>query len=151
MLKLLRLIVVLAGAALALLVTTPVATAAQVTRFVAPLSAECDAAVASGATGVAFVTVNEATGRITYRVVAFNLPGTLSAAHIHGPINLTTGNGPVAVPLELTGVNSGVVASGTATDPALAAAIVANPANFYFNLHTTTCPSGALRGTLTPV
>jgi hypothetical protein len=50
--------------------------------------------------------------------------------------------------LELTGLNSGFVATKSTTDPALAAAILADPANFYFNLHTRTCPGGALRGSL---
>ena len=81
-------------------------------------------------------------------MVAFNLPGTITAAHIHGPINPLTGNGPVAVGLELTGANSGVVASGTATDAADAKLIADNPENFYFNVHTSECSGGALRGSL---
>jgi CHRD domain len=150
MLKLLRLFMVIAAAAALALLVTPAANAQQPTTFVVPLSAECPEAEASGATGVAFVSINEASGRITYRVVAFNLPGTLTAAHIHGPIDPMTGNGGIAAHLERTGLNSGVVASGTATDPALAAAIIANPENFYFNLHTnaTDCGTGALRGSI---
>jgi CHRD domain len=147
MLKLLKLFVALAAAALVLLLT-PVANAQAPTRSVVPLSAECTDAVESGATGYAYLSINEENGRITYSVAAFNLPGTLTAAHIHGPINPATGNGPVAAHLELTGLNSGFVATKSTTDPALAAAILANPANFYFNLHTTTCPGGALRGSL---
>ena len=145
--KLLRLFLVLAGAAALALLVTPAANA-QPLATVVPLSAECQQASDSGATGVAFVSVNEASGRITYSVVAFNLPGMLTAAHIHGPIDPRTGNGPVALHLERNGSDSGVVASGTTTDPALAAAIVANPESFYFNLHTGTCPGGALRGSL---
>jgi CHRD domain len=61
---------------------------------VVPLSAECQEAEDSGATGFAFVSINEASGRITYHVVAFNLPGTITAAHIHGPINPATGKVP---------------------------------------------------------
>ena len=148
MLKLLRLFAVLAAAAALALLVTPTANAQQPTTSVVPLSAECPAAEASGATGFAFVSVNEASGRITYHVVAFNLPGTITAAHIHGPINPLTGNGPVAVGLELTGANSGVVASGTATDPADAKLIADNPENFYFNVHTSECSGGALRGSL---
>jgi hypothetical protein len=148
MLKLLRLFVVLAGAAALALLVTPVANAEQPTRYVVQLSPECAAAVESGATGYAYLSINEANDRITYSVAAFNLPGTLTAAHIHGPINPATGNGPVAAPLELTGLNSGFVATKSTTDPALAAAILADPANFYINVHTTTCPGGALRGSL---
>jgi CHRD domain len=151
MLKLLRLFVVLAAAALALLVTPVAANAQQPTTFVAELSAECDAAVQSGATGFAFVSINEASGRITYRVVAFNLPGTIAdspGVHIHGPVLVPGGNAGIALGLELTGLNSGFVASGTTVDPDLAADILASPEAFYVNVHTTTCPSGAIRGTL---
>jgi hypothetical protein len=148
MLKLLRLFVLLAAAAALALMVTPAANAEQPTRFVVPLSAECPAAVESGATGYAYLSINEANGRITYSVAAFNLPGTLTAGHIHGPIDPATGNGDVAAHLERTGLNSGFVATKSTTEPALAAAIVADPANFYFNLHTDSCPRGALRGTI---
>jgi CHRD domain len=145
MLKLLRLFAVLAAAAALALLVTPAANAQQSTTSVVPLSAECQEAEDSGATGFAFVSINEASGRITYHVVAFNLPGTITAAH-PWTNQSRNGKGPVAVGLELTGANSGVVASGTATDPARADAIVADPASFYFNVHATTCSRGALRG-----
>jgi len=145
MLKLLRLFVVLAAAALTLLVA-PAANAAQPTKFVVPLSAECPAAVESGATGYAYLSVNEANGQIKYSVAAFDLPGDLTAAHIHR-LDPAVGN-PAVVHLDPTGLDSGFVFTGSATDPDLAAAIIANPANYYFNLHTTTCPGGALRGTI---
>jgi hypothetical protein len=148
MLKLLRLFVALAAFAAVALLVTPAANAEQPTRSVVPLSAECPAAVESGGTGHAYLSINDANGRITYSVAAFDLPGTLTFAHIHGPINPATGNGPVAALLELTDLNSGFVATKSTTDPALAAAILADPANFYFNLHTTTCPGGALRESL---
>jgi hypothetical protein len=38
--------------------------------------------------------------------------------------------------------------TGIAVTPADATAILANPQNFYFNVHTTLNPSGALRGQL---
>jgi hypothetical protein len=148
MLKLLRLFVVLAGTAALALLVAPAANAEQPTRFAVPLSAECPEAVLSGATGTAYVSINQETGRIRYSVVAFNLPDTITAAHIHGPINPDTGNGGIFIGLDLTGVDSGGVASGTVTDPARAADIVADPSSFYFNVHTTTCPGGALRGSL---
>jgi CHRD domain len=153
MLKLLKLFVVLAAAVLALLVT-PVANAQERTTFVAELSAEneipgCPAGEESGASGVAVIQIDEATGEITYRVVAFNLPGTIAGspgAHIH--IGAAGEMGPVVQPLDLTGLETGLVATGTATNPALAEAILADPANYYVNVHTTTCPSGAVRGQL---
>jgi hypothetical protein len=47
-----------------------------------------------------------------------------------------------------TGLNTGLVAAGTTTDPTVAAAILANPANYYVNVHTTQCPTGTIRGQL---
>ena len=124
------------------------------TTFVAHLSAEnevpgCPAGEESGAHGVAVVQIDEATGEIRYRVVAANLPGTIAGspgAHIHvgGPEDA----GPVVQGLQLTGRNQGLVAAGEATNPALAAAILADPNNYYVNVHTTACRPGAVRGQL---
>jgi hypothetical protein len=151
----LKLSVALAASVLAFALS-PVANAQEVapTTFVAFLSAEnevprCPAGVESGASGVAIIQIDEATGVITYRVVATNLPGTIAGgpgAHIH--VGAAGAAGPVVLPLELTGLETGLVAAGTATDPALAAAILANPANYYVNVHTTECPGGAIRGQL---
>jgi CHRD domain len=124
------------------------------TTFVAQLSAEnevpgCPAGVESGAQGVAVVRVDAETGEITYRVVASNLPGTIAGspgAHIH--VGGAGEAGPVVEPLNLTGLESGLVAAGTATNPTLAAAILDDPANYYVNVHTTVCPGGAIRGQL---
>jgi hypothetical protein len=148
MLKLLRLFVVLAAAAALALLVTPAANAEAPTRFVVSLSPECPEAVASGATGFAYLSINEANGRITYSVAAFDLPGTLTAAHIHGPINPATGLAGIVVPFELTGLNTGLVAAGTTTNPTLAAQILANPENYYANVHTTACGPGTIRGSL---
>jgi hypothetical protein len=130
------------------------AQARAVTTFVAVLSAEnevpgCPAGVESGARGVAIVQIDEDTGEIRYRVVATNLPGTIAGsagAHIHVGTAGTAGG--VVEPLQLTGRERGLVAKGTATNPTLAAAILANPANYYVNVHTTECTDGAIRGQL---
>jgi hypothetical protein len=124
------------------------------TTLVALLSAEnevpgCPAGEQSGAQGVAIVQIDEETGEITYRVIAFNLPGTIAGgpgAHIH--VGEAGEAGPVVLPLELTGLETGLVAAGTETDPTLAEAILADPANYYINVHTTVCPEGAIRGQL---
>jgi hypothetical protein len=124
------------------------------TTFVAVLSAEnevpgCPAGEESGASGVAIVRIDEETGEIRYRVVARKLPGTIAGspgAHIH--VGAAGEMGPIVQPLELTGREKGLVAAGSATDPALAEAILADPANYYVNVHTTVCPAGAIRGQL---
>jgi hypothetical protein len=123
---------------------SPAAHSNEKTTFEVPLTAECPDAAESGASGVAVVKVNAETGEIKYRVEALNLPGDLTAAHIHGP------DGGIAQGLQLTtGDETGLVAKGTATNLALAAAILANPASFYINVHTTKCGiPGAIRGSL---
>jgi hypothetical protein len=123
-------------------------------RLRAVLSAEnevpgCEAGVESGARGKAIVRIKAEAGEITYRVVAKRLPGTIAGgpgAHIH--FGVAGAMGPVVAPLELTGRERGLVAKGTVTDAALAAAILANPASYYINVHTTVCPEGAIRGQL---
>ncbi len=124
------------------------------TTLVVALSAEnevpgCPAGVESGAQGVAIVQIIAETGEIRFRVVAVNLPGTIAdapGAHIH--VGAAGEMGPVVEPLELTGLETGLVAAGTVTNPDLAAAILANPESYYINVHTTVCPGGAIRGQL---
>ena len=140
--------------------SVPVANAQEPTlnTFVVQLSAEnevpgCPAGVESGAGGVAIVQINADTGQITYRVVAFNLPAPIAGspgAHIHvqDPNSPTGLTGPIVLHFERTGLNTGLIAAGTTTDPALAAAILANPENYYVNVHTTACPPGTIRGQL---
>jgi len=138
----------------------PVANAEERTlnTFVVQLSAEnetpaCPKGVESGAGGVAVVQIDETTGEITYRVVAFNLPAPIQGspgAHIHfqDPNSETGLTGPIKVHFERTGLNTGLIAAGTTTDQGLAAAILANPENYYVNVHTTECLTGTIRGQL---
>ncbi len=146
----------LAGASAAPLANAEEST---LTTFVVQLAPEnevpvCQAGVDSGAGGVAVVQIEETTGEITYRVVAFNLPATIAGpstgAHIHvqDPNSPTGLTGPIVVHFERTGLNTGLVAAGSTTDPVTAAAILANPENYYVNVHTTACPTGTIRGQL---
>ena len=89
------------------------------------------------------------TGEISYRIVATNLPTTIAGspgAHIH--LGTAEQRGPIVQEFRLTGLNAGLVATGTASNPGLAAAILANPENYYVNVHTTACPAGTVRGQL---
>ena len=135
----------------------PVANAAEPTlrTFVVQLSPEnepagCEAGVESGAGGVAVVQINADTNQITYRVVAFNLPAPISGpttgAHIHVQ-NPDSATGGIVVDFERTGLTTGLIAAGTTIDSD-AAAILANPENYYVNVHTTACPMGTIRGQL---
>ena len=75
-------------------------------------------------------------------------------AHIHkGPLGV---NSAVVVPLVTSAAGfSGGRAHGVITapnvDPVLLADIVANPSNYYVNVHTTDAPAGAMRGVIAPI
>lgn len=121
--------------------------------FVAVLTAADEvplcAPAGNDARGVAvFHVLDEATGLVRYKLVANNIPGTTTAAHIHVAPKGTPG--PVVQPLPLTaaGEEQGVIGKGTFTNPALLAAIRANPQNYYVNLHSTVCGPGVIRGQL---
>ena len=99
------------------------------------------------ARGVAvFRVLDQATGLVHYLLVANNLPGTVTAAHIH----VTPPDpGPVVQPLPLTpGAENGVIGEGTFTNPELLAALQADPRPYYVNVHSDICPRGVIRGQL---
>jgi hypothetical protein len=106
---------------------------------------------ASAGTGDVFVGVDTATGRICVDLRFANLGGNTIASHIH---NAPAGvNGPVVFafgPGFPLGVQGGVGSGCGPISTALASAIVANPANYYFNIHTNTLPGGEIRGQLAP-
>lgn len=81
------------------------------------------------------------------------LAGTATASHIHRGAAGT--NGPVVLPfgnITATGATGcatvGLVAGQTVGGGVLASQIVADPAGFYVNVHTTIYPGGAIRGQL---
>jgi len=116
---------------------------------------------ASGTAVITFNTTKDSSGNITAATVDFNVTmsgfpngSTAILAHIHpgaagvsgSPLvntGLTAGTG-VAMPngtgtFSFTGIS---VSADTATQ------IIAAPQNFYFNVHTTVNPNGAIRGQL---
>jgi hypothetical protein len=94
------------------------------------------------ATGSVTVTVNTTSGQVCATVKS-DIVGAV-AMHIH---QAAAGvNGSVVVPLDATKINAG--ASCATASAALAAQIAANPAGFYFNIHTPGFPAGAIRGQL---
>jgi len=148
-----RLAVGITAAVLTFAAFTNVASADKpaVTTFIAVLSSGEETGVCAGisdsARGVAvFHVTDEATGTVEWRLVANNLPGNTSAAHIHrAPAGVAGG---VVQPLPVTpGSENGVIATGTFSNPTLLAALRADPASYYVNVHTTPdCPGGVIRG-----
>jgi hypothetical protein len=82
---------------------------------------------------------------VCYRLHAESITLPATAAHIHrGAAGV---NGPVVVPFQAPAAN-GNSDGCVATAAALIDEILANPANFYVNVHTTEHPAGAMRAQL---
>jgi hypothetical protein len=128
-------------AVLASLVLAAAALAAE-TRLSAEL-ADAGAGDSDG-TGSASITIDPDTGEVCYDLTVENI-GDVAASHIH--VGAEGEDGEVVVPLDEDGF------SGTSSDcvdasDADLAAIVADPAGFYVNVHTAEFPAGAIRGQL---
>jgi hypothetical protein len=94
-----------------------------------------------------FHVLDESTGLVSYKLVANNIPGNTTAAHIH--IAPKGQPGPVVQPLAFApGEENGVIGRGTFTNKALLDAIQADPGAYYVNVHSTVCGSGVIRGQL---
>ena len=112
--------------------------------------------------------VRDSGGNITSGSVDFNLntkfSGAVTAVAMHIHKGDSTVSGPVVIPTDLGASNSiAVDATGKATifkqvqfpqNPSVTLAtildLLANPQTFYFNIHTTDHPGGAMRGQLMP-
>ena len=93
--------------------------------------------------GTAVFTLNPGLGRICYSLTVENIAAA-TAAHIHeADVN---NPGPVVVPL--TAPTSGSSSGCADVEPALVREIIANPADYYVNVHNTAFPGGAIRGQL---
>lgn len=117
---------------------------AQAVSYTAALSGANEVPPSGSAnTGNTFVTVDAATGIVTWNT-ASSIPQTSATGHhIHRGAAGT--NGPVVV-------NFGTSYTGSVTaTTALAAEIVGNPSGFYVNLHTAAFPGGEIRAQLVPV
>jgi hypothetical protein len=118
----------------------------------------------SGTATVTIVTTKDAAGNVTAAQATFvvNLSGfpagtPINIAHIH---NAPAGvNGGIVVNSNIT-AGQNVLANGSGTFTAagltitpvdVANQILANPANFYFNVHSTANPGGVARGQLVRV
>lgn len=111
----------------------------------------------STARGTAVVTINSQTNTIDFNVSLNSFPAgaAVNIAHIHGPNAPAGVNASVLVSTTLT-AGTVVLTNGSGTfsfnsvtaSAANISAILANPQNFYFNVHTTANPGGVMRGQL---
>jgi len=131
---------------------------AQVINFTAELGGGDEVPkVSTGAAGTATVSLNQATGVVTYRIDVYNMPVGTTAAHFHvGDVDVA---GPVVVNFTvLTNISNDFSISGTAsaTDLVQRAAQGINSwddflqalqlDNIYINIHSTANPGGEIRG-----
>ena len=144
--------------------TVPVVVSAQLSPAnEVPAIANAES-VARGAAQVSFNVARDSAGAVTGATATmyFQLTGlpsgtVIRGAHIHSsPAGV---NGPIVVDTGITPVNTQTLADGRQefsfrNIPVTAATmqgILANPAGFYFNVHTVTNPGGVARGQLIQV
>lgn len=114
------------------------------TVFIVPLDGNQEVPTGDpDGTGLAILTFDPDTFTVEWDITAQNIDLPLTGAHIH--------EAPA-------GVNGGVVVNffaqfsgNTAIDPTLFGDILADPANYYVNLHNSFFPAGAIRGQLSPI
>lgn len=139
---------IILGLALAVLTLPSAALGAGGRPFVVPLTgaAERPGPGDPDGTGTAWLRINVGMGEVCYTLEVANITLPTTGAHIHkAPV---TDPGPVVIPLsapDATGVSGGCVTA----DRALLIDILANPDDYYVNVHT--LPDygpGAVRGQL---
>ncbi len=96
-------------------------------------------------TGTSTVTLNTDSGQVTFTINVSNITLPAAAAHIHEAPRRVAGG--VVVPLSAPDA-SGAASGSAPADAALMQRIMANPAGFYVNVHTSDFPAGAVRGQL---
>ena len=84
-------------------------------------------------------------GQVCYRVRVQNIRLPSAGTHIHRGGRTSAGG----IVVQMNAPDASAVASGcTATPQTLIDEILASPASFYNNVHTTDYPAGAIRGSL---
>ena len=135
----------------------------DITVFTVPLSAQNEVPPITNAekdaTGTAVITIHRSTNTIDFNVslAGFTPTSAVNIAHIHGPNGAAGQIASVLVSTTLAPGNVNLVnGAGTFSFPAVQTTeanvtqILANPRNFYFNVHTQANGNGAIRGQLAP-
>lgn len=98
----------------------------------------------TGANGVFFYRISGTS--LCYTLIARRLSADAVAAHIHhGPRTVA---GPFVIPLTVGSGTTFVHRDCTSASADLLADILANPKDYYVNVHTPTFPGGEIRGQL---
>lgn len=89
--------------------------------------------------GTATLMIDDVAGTISWNIQVFLIATPITGAHIHNAASTT--NGPIVVDFsgQLTG--SGLMDSDLAL-------VLANPTQYYVNVHNASFPAGAIRGQL---
>ena len=96
-------------------------------------------------TGTAMVRLRAGEGRLCFKITVGNIALPATGAHVHaGAAGVA---GPIVVPLAAPDAN-GTAQGCVNVSRALVSQILANPAAYYVNVHTTDFPNGAIRGQL---
>lgn len=125
---------------------------AQTSTFTAVLvgANELPAAFDARAVGFAMVTLDPAAGTVAFSLTAPNLSSPPNAAHIHRGA-AGSGPKPVVIPLNAPFVNGYSNGTTTGVLSSLINEILANPAGFYANIHTTQYGGGPFAANLCPL
>jgi hypothetical protein len=131
-------------------VATTGVTSAAVWSFTAELTAEAEVPNPgpAGATGSAFIVIDDETNEICFELTIDGIAGddAVTMAHIHtGAAGVAGG---VVVPLFTEPPTAEMTGCVQDVDPATVAAITGDPAAHYVNIHTEQYPDGAVRGQL---
>jgi hypothetical protein len=101
--------------------------------------------------GNATVTFDSTRSNINVTITVKNLTSPINGAHIHEKAAGSETGGIVVGFVPLVSFTNGKLTGTFPIDSAVAGRLVANPANFYMNVHTTQNPGGEIRGDLTPI
>lgn len=142
------LLALVAAAAMALVVSSPVAADITLTADLTGAAEVCDPPDTCNdpdGSGTASVDITTDDGEICITLEWDISDGTATAAHIHEASPDEAG--PVVLPIFTDPDDNGMF-QGCFTDAALAADIEAAPGDYYINVHSETYPDGAVRGQL---